>query len=189
MQATCKIYVFPTKLFICISVLIFRSTDFNALMLQVTWYLFVVFFCCCCFLENGGTIFAKSGSFHSPNYPSPYPVSRDRVWIITTERNPNSSLTLFFDKFSVGRNDGTGICKDDYLDIRNGKGFLSQHIIQLCGNEKPDPITVLSESIYVRLHSTLPIHKSAGLKKGFSVRFQTNGEYVKYSRNVLRKII
>ena len=45
-------------------------------------------------LENGGTIFAKSGTFHSPNYPLPYSVSRDRVWIITNGQSHGSSLTL-----------------------------------------------------------------------------------------------
>ncbi len=126
-------------------------------------------------LENGGTIFAKSGTFHSPNYPLPYSVSRDRVWIITNGQSHGSSLTLTFDDFSVGSNDGTGICKNDYLDIRNGKGFLSRYLGQLCGNEKPDPITVLSESIYIRLHSQLLIHKTPEIKKGFSVRFKTDG--------------
>ena len=126
-------------------------------------------------LENGGTIFAQSGTFHSPNYPKPYSVSRDRVWIITNTQSNSSSLTLTFDDFSVGSNDGTGICKNDYLDIRNGKGFLSQYLTQLCGNEKPDPMTVLSESIYIRLHSELLIHKSPEIKKGFSVRFKTDG--------------
>ncbi|CAB3992407.1 Tolloid 1, partial [Paramuricea clavata] len=100
---------------------------------------------CNIFNENGGTIFAKSGSFHSPNYPLPYSVSRDRVWIITNGQSNGSSITLSFDDFSVGKNDGTGICKNDYLDIRNGKGFLSQYLTQLCGNEKPDPVTVLGE--------------------------------------------
>lgn len=125
--------------------------------------------------ENGGTIFAKSGSFNSPNYPLPYSVLRDRVWIITNGQSSNSSLTLSFDDFSVGSNDGTGICKNDYLDIRNGKGFLSRYLTQLCGNEKPDPITVLGGSMYVRLHSQLLVQKTPEIKRGFSVRFKTDG--------------
>ena len=130
------------------------------------------------FSENGdSTIFSRSGSFKSPNHPGPYSVSRDRVWIITTEKHHKNSLTLIFQNFSVGTNDRTGICKNDYLDIRNGKGFLSPYLIQFCGNVTPDPITVLSESIYVRLHSELPIYKSVGPKKGFLIKFKTDGEY------------
>ena len=144
-------------------------------MLETLYKHFVLQVSCSFLLENGGTIFARFGTFHSPNYPKPYSVSRDRVWIITNSQSNGSSLTLTFDDFSVGSNDGTGICKNDYLDIRNGKGFLSQYLTQLCGNKKPDPITVLGESIYIRLHSQLLIQKSSEIKRGFSVRFKADG--------------
>lgn len=143
---------------------IFNSTKFWK------WNNFVLYI-----LEHGGTIFAKSGSFHSPNYPFPYTVSRDRIWIITIRHSNKTSLTLIFDDFSVGSSDGSGTCKNDYLDIRNGKGFLSQYLIQLCGNKKPDPITVLGESIYIRLHSQLVTRNNYNIKKGFAVRFKTDG--------------
>jgi hypothetical protein len=147
-----------------------QNPNFLYLYISILFYILVSFLS-----ENGGTIFSNSGSFHSPNYPLTYSVSRDRVWIITNQKSNRSSLTLTFDDFSVGSSDGTGICKNDYVDIRNGKGFLSQYLTQLCGNEKPDPVTVLSESVYIRLHSQLFTHKSPGVKKGFLVRFKTDG--------------
>lgn len=131
-----------------------------------------IFFIIILSTECGGTLFATQGSFTSANFPSIYPrdVKRDCIWIITTpssQKNNNknlrshggkkTSLTLFFgDDFNVGseKSRTTDQCEDDYIEIREGKGFLSPYIVRYCGNRSPSPVTTTSGSLYVRFHTS-----------------------------------
>ncbi|XP_047128449.1 bone morphogenetic protein 1 homolog isoform X1 [Hydra vulgaris] len=128
--------------------------------------------------ECGGTIFATSGSFAS--YPNRYQqeMNKDCVWIITTaiKFNSRSSLTVIFNDFSVGKpsHDQTGNCEDDYLEVREGKGFLSPFIVRYCGQRKPAPITTLAGSLYIRLHISGKNLKSYSENIGFNVSFKTD---------------
>lgn len=172
------------------------------------------------FLECGGTIFAEQGSFTSANFPSQYPsdVKRDCIWIITTtkqqkldkndvkyprhqkhQRRRNgkmTSLTLFFDNFKVGNGKSrtTGKCEDDYVEVREGKGFLSPYIVRYCGGESPSPVTTTSGSLYIRFHTSgknnnkvnkdakklltvaTDVDKTVDLFKGFKANFKTDSK-------------
>ncbi|XP_066927328.1 bone morphogenetic protein 1 homolog [Clytia hemisphaerica] len=137
--------------------------------------------------DCGGTLFAVKGSFTSTNFPSRYPmdVKRDCIWIISTtqtkERNgKKTSLTLIFDQFHVGneKNRKTGQCEDDYVEIREGKGFLSPYIVRYCGNTLPSPVTTTSGSLYVRLHTSGKNNNKKSLTQqmftGFQADFKTD---------------
>ena len=113
------------------------------------------------FLGCGGTLFKNKGTFTSEYYPLPYiREQRDCTWVITANNtkhssNASRSLTLSFEDFHVGQADKVSrSCDADYVEIREGKGFLSPFKVRLCGDKKPDPIITLQESLYVRLHST-----------------------------------
>lgn len=178
-------------------------------------------------LECGGTIFAEQGSFTSANFPSQYPsdVKKDCIWIITTTKQQRqsdkndvkdlrhqkrqrrrhgkmTSLTLFFDNFNVGNGKSrtTGKCEDDYIEVREGKGFLSPYIVRYCGGESPSPVTTTSGSLYVRFHTsgknnkankdinknndakklltaTTDVDKKIDLFSGFKANFKTDSMY------------
>ena len=165
------------------------------------------------FTECGGTLFAEQGSFTSANFPSTYPsdAKRDCIWIITTTQQKQqqqindprqqkqrrrhgkmTSLTLYFDNFNVGtgKSRKTGQCEDDYIEVREGKGFLSPYIVRYCGDESPSPVTTTSGSLYVRFHTSgnntnnnakrlLGLNdgdKNVALFTGFKANFKTDGK-------------
>lgn len=142
-------------------------------------------------VECGGTLFASKGSFTSMNYPNQYPLAtkQDCIWIITTtQNNPRGekypSLTLLFDKFNVGtsKSKNHGVCKDDYIEVREGKGFLSPYIVRYCGDKTPMPITTMSGSLYVRFHvSGKNFNKSLATPNmftGFKANFKTDSKFI-----------
>lgn len=110
-----------------------------------------------------------------------------------------TSLTLFFDNFNVGNGKSrtTGKCEDDYIEVREGKGFLSPYIVRYCGGESPSPVTTTSGSLYVRFHTsgknkrnkdinkndakkllkaTDDVDKQVNLFTGFKANFKTDSE-------------
>lgn len=134
--------------------------------------------------ECGGTLFANSGSFTSPNFPHEYPqnTEKDCIWIITRTKGAKegkhyTSLSLIFNKFNVGSpvDEQTGLCEDDYVEIREGKGFLSPYIVRYCGNISPAPVTALSGSLYVRFHvSGKNANEAKSGLTGFAASFKTD---------------
>lgn len=134
-------------------------------------------------------MFASKGSFTSMNYPDQYPLAtkRDCMWIITTTQNKprdskHPSLTLLFDKFNVGtpKSKTSGLCEDDYIEVREGKGFLSPYIVRYCGDITPLPITTMSGSLYVRFHMSGKRENkslaSPGMLTGFKADFKTDSK-------------
>jgi len=136
-------------------------------------------------------MFARKGSFTSSNFPARYPmdVKRDCIWIVTTTQkkerhNKKTSLTLYFDKFNVGNEKSrlSGQCEDDYVEVREGKGYLSPYIVRYCGNTIPSPITTTSGSLYVRFHTSGKNKKKAeevgslGMFAGFQADFKTDSK-------------
>ena len=92
----------------------------------------------------------------------------------------HSSLTLIFNKFDVGKpsNDETGHCEDDYVEVREGKGFLSPFIVRYCGKRKPAPITTVAGSLYIRFHISGKNRKNpTDTLGGFNVSFKTDGKF------------
>ncbi len=135
-------------------------------------------------LECGGTIFGDAGSFKSPRNPSSSEKKdRDCIWILNRKKSKKRSkflrtLTLTFNAFDVGiRNPITGECDGDYVEIREGKGFLSPFLTRLCGKNQPEPITTLSESFYVKFHTAVkPSGKEFSLQRVRSF-FKMDGKF------------
>ncbi|XP_032240944.2 tolloid-like protein 1 [Nematostella vectensis] len=106
--------------------------------------------------ENGEILVESRGRLMSPNFPRPYPRSRDLSWTILPRRmRSNDVLALVFEFFLVGTAKPDGECENgDYLEIREGKGELAPYLVKLCGARKPFVIAVPRDSLYVRLHAT-----------------------------------
>lgn len=124
----------------------------------------------------------QRGSFSSEGYPKPYEKKdRNCVWILNrgaTDRlaSHKRSLTLAFQDFSVGqRNSVTGECDEDFVEVREGKGFLAPFLTRLCGNTKPDPITTFSDSLYVKFHTEKKTSHSKKDSQRFKAYFKTDG--------------
>eukprot|EP00794_Sanderia_malayensis_P019060 gene19060-20974_t len=126
----------------------------------------------------GGILFGRTGHFASEGYPQSYrKKEKDCTWIVNGGKSRKTSiikqtLTLQFKDFNVGeRNPVTGDCDGDYIEIREGKGFLSPFLRQICGSNKPEPITTLSESLYVKLHAA---NGKANSPRRFDAFFKTD---------------
>ena len=72
-------------------------------------------------LVDKETIYVSpEGTILSPGYPNPYTITHDFIWIVQTQRsNPQQTLTVLFDDFSVGKQDIYGRCISDYLEVNS----------------------------------------------------------------------
>ncbi|XP_028815099.1 cubilin [Denticeps clupeoides] len=115
----------------------------------------------------GGTIHLSDsdppGYIMSPNYPSPYPVKIDCVWVITV---PNGeAVQLDFEDFDV---EPSSSCFYDYVEIRDGASPDSQPISKLCGSQRPSTQRATGPLMYVRFRSDSVVsHK--GFKAKYSI--------------------
>ena len=86
---------------------------------------------------------------------------------------------MIFEEFKVGHQDpNTGHCDRDYVEIREGKGFLSPLLATLCGHGIPEPITTFSESLYIKVYTAKEI---AGLEERlprFRINYKQDGMYL-----------
>jgi len=119
--------------------------------------------------ECGGTTFNNSGFIEvSSKSFKQRRKAKDCIWVVSKKRTSTDhrftrTLTLIFEEFKVGHQDSiTGHCDRDYVEIREGKGFLSPLLATLCGHGIPEPITTFSESLYIKIHTAKEI---AGLEE------------------------
>ena len=103
---------------------------------------------------------------------------KDCIWVINRNESISDvqfsqTLTLIFEEFQVGHRDpNTDYCHQDYVVIREGKGFLSPFLTALCGHHLPEAITTFSDSLYVKLHTTSDV---VGLRESlpkFRIRYK-----------------
>ncbi|XP_043205584.1 cubilin-like [Amphibalanus amphitrite] len=96
----------------------------------------------------GGRFTAMSGSIHSPNYPQVYDDHADCVWRIRVK--PHHNIKLTFEDFDVEPHNN---CSYDHVEVRDGYSRRSPLLLQHCGNEVPQPPTIVSTSnwMYIRL--------------------------------------
>ena len=124
-------------------------------------------------------------------------MAKDCIWIITTTKkekynNVYTALTLLVEQFNVGnpKSEITGECEDDYVEVREGKGFLSPYIVRYCGRESPAPIITMSGSLYVRFHiSGKNANKVKDIFTGFMATFKTDGMYRYLTRNRYTELV
>ena len=151
-----------------------HDNAYNALFLECLHFLF---------LECGGTIFSQNGSISSPSYSDPYKrEEKDCIWVLNIDKthkttaHSTKTITLSFEEFDVGlKNPMTGNCEGDYLEIREGKGFLSPFLGRFCGYGTPHSITTFSESLYVRFHTTSQVLGMEDRIPRFKLQYKTDG--------------
>ncbi|XP_078694621.1 bone morphogenetic protein 1 homolog isoform X2 [Branchiostoma floridae x Branchiostoma belcheri] len=129
--------------------------------------------------DCGGTIFANSGNFTSPNYPNELPSNIGCAWIVTSEEG--NTLTLNVTDMDLQAADEDGECRNEYIEIRDGMGELAPLIGRFCGNDTPTSIASSGRSLWLQLVSRGPpappvdgtTHYS--VSRGFLVNFEPGG--------------
>ncbi|KAI8515247.1 hypothetical protein Bbelb_078380, partial [Branchiostoma belcheri] len=129
--------------------------------------------------DCGGTIFANSGNFTSPNYPNELPSNIGCAWIVTSEEG--NTLTLNVTDMDLQGADEDGECRNEYIEIRDGMGELAPLIGRFCGNDTPTSIASSGRSLWLQLVSRGPpappvdgtTHYS--VSRGFLVNFEPGG--------------
>ncbi|XP_046451773.1 cubilin-like isoform X2 [Daphnia pulex] len=92
----------------------------------------------------GGTWTESSGRIQSPNFPSPYPASKQCVYIIALD--PGKAVKLDFLTFDV---EGSANCRYDYVEIRDGDTSNSTLIGRYCGPPSLIPPPIVSSHNYL----------------------------------------
>ena len=91
-----------------------------------------------CRISCGGNYTANSGSFHTPGWPTHYPLDFRCEWYISPA-NPTSNtiLALTVDPSSYGIH-GSSSCTRDYLKLYDGNSTAAQSLGVFCSLIVPD---------------------------------------------------
>lgn len=114
----------------------------------------------------GGRFFSKSGTIHSPGWPSNYPHSRNCTWVINAE--PNKQIELTVQSFEL---ETLYSCNNnyDFLEIRNGDSLTSPLIGRYCSNEIPKTFRSLTNKLLIFFKSDNSISA-----RGFAIDWQSS---------------
>ncbi|CAH1245691.1 TLL1 [Branchiostoma lanceolatum] len=129
--------------------------------------------------DCGGTIFANSGNFTSPNYPNELPSNIGCAWIVTSEEG--NTLTLNVTDMDLQGVEDDGECRNEYIEIRDGMGELAPLIGRFCGNDTPTSIASSGRSLWLQLVSRGPPAPPVdgttqySVSRGFAVSFEPGG--------------
>uniref|UniRef100_A0A0R3RPE3 CUB domain-containing protein n=1 Tax=Elaeophora elaphi TaxID=1147741 RepID=A0A0R3RPE3_9BILA len=109
----------------------------------------------------------SGGYLTSPNYPFSYPSNQDCLFNITASANLVIHLT--FTHFHLeGRMLHSSQCLNDYLIVTVVDHQGREHVGErLCGNQLPEPLHTMQNSVYIRFHSSHTHEYS-----GFRLRYQ-----------------
>ncbi|XP_028930598.1 membrane frizzled-related protein [Ornithorhynchus anatinus] len=89
------------------------------------------------FVDCGGTLTELQGSFHSPNYPQPYPPTQICLWKISVPAG--HIIELKFNNFSLEAEDH---CHYDFVEVYDNVGIHSSGFLgRFCGTQQPPPLT------------------------------------------------
>lgn len=98
----------------------------------------------------------------SPEYPeNNYPDDKDCERVIRFEEE-KSAVIEFVGEFEI---EDDPQCLYDYLEIRNGTNSNSQLITEVCGNDRPETITIYGNVVWIKFKSDSSVNK-----KGFRIK-------------------
>ncbi|CAH1274043.1 CSMD3 [Branchiostoma lanceolatum] len=118
---------------------------------------------------------SDSGSFSSPGWPDPYPLSTNCTWQINV--NSGKVVLIRFDDFDLEH--GGRTCIWDSLRIHDGPNMSAPMIANLCGSYV-GPVTTTGSSAFVVFHSDESVTDS-----GFFATFKAwNDTLIPYSTTV-----
>ncbi|KAL5010260.1 hypothetical protein ScPMuIL_012565 [Solemya velum] len=100
----------------------------------------------------GSDLTATSGSFVSPNYPSPYGANVECFWTITVSQG--SRIQIAFVDFEL---ESHGNCGYDYVLVRDG-GPTGSQLARVCGRQVPAPILSLSNRLWIKYRTDMSQH-------------------------------
>ena len=120
-----------------------------------------------CTLNCGGRLTASSGSFHTPDWPEPYPSLNFRCeWVIDVESSTDVIIEISFDeKYGIH---GRDPCPTDYVQVLDGIGDATS-LGKYCFVNAPGPIyTSTNQTTIIFQAST---HQNLPSRVGFSISY------------------
>ena len=110
-----------------------------------------------CRISCGGNYTANSGSFHTPGWPTHYPLGFHCEWYINPENSSsNHILSLTVDDSHFGIH-GRSPCRTDYLQFHDGSTTAATSLGIFCFLRAPETLyTTSSQAVVVFQASTLP---------------------------------
>uniref|UniRef100_A0A8D8U6L7 Cubilin n=3 Tax=Cacopsylla melanoneura TaxID=428564 RepID=A0A8D8U6L7_9HEMI len=110
----------------------------------------------------GGSYFAPSGVLSTPLYPSPYPSSRQCVWVISVPMG--QQIRLNFSSFGLEPSNFPSCVYVDYLEIRDG-GYESSPLRgKYCGTDYPREFVSSGHQLYLKFVSDQDRNKWPGFQ-------------------------
>ena len=115
----------------------------------------------------GGTWTNPSGMIQSPNYPSPYPGSKECVYVIALPAGKAVRMDfLSFDIEGSGRN-----CIYDFIEVRDGDTANSTLIGRFCGppDQIPPPVISTHNYLWIKFQTDASVHNQGFLANYSSI--------------------
>ncbi|XP_067869413.1 cubilin isoform X2 [Heterodontus francisci] len=98
----------------------------------------------------GGTYEDSEGILTSPNWPNPYPSSKQCIYII---RQPTAErIHLQFTYMELESHDS---CSSDYIEVRDGEAETDPLIDRFCGSIIPAPITTSGNKLWLKFKADI----------------------------------
>ncbi|XP_070536661.1 cubilin-like [Ptychodera flava] len=93
----------------------------------------------------GAELTGPTGSFTSPNYPSPYGHGAECAWLITVASG--SVVTLFFVDFDL---ESHSSCNYDYVRVYDGTDETAPLLENMCSGQVPVPVSSTENVMFVK---------------------------------------
>ena len=121
-----------------------------------------------CTLNCGGRLMEPSGSFHTPDWPEPYPSLDFRCeWVIDIENQTDVIIEISFDeRYGIH---GRDPCPTDYVQVLDGIGGDAASLGKYCYVTAPDPIYTSSNQATVAFQGST--FRNLPSRIGFSLSY------------------
>ena len=113
-------------------------------------------------LECGRTLQEHSGTFVSPGFPRT-PKHKLCEWRISM--TPGERIVLNFTAFGLRR--GSGKCRDEYVEVRDGHSRTAPLIGRYCGRKRPPTIWSTGNRLWISYSSG-----DAAVRQGFKATYR-----------------
>ncbi|XP_059827436.1 cubilin [Hypanus sabinus] len=126
--------------------------------------------------DCGGTYGDSEGILTSPNWPRPYPSSRQCIYVI--EQPIGERILLQFTHMDLEFHVN---CSLDYIEVHDGEAETDHLIGKFCGTEAPAPITTSGNKLWLKFKTSVSV-----TRRGFVAVYKVACGGTLYNKGVIQ---